>query len=348
MAQASLTDSSLLTFIEQQAKDSPYYSQAWLDLITKLYGYSLTTLTVTNSSGRITGFLPLCYLHSPITGRRLVSLPFADYCPMLAEDEYSANSLIDQTVHLAQKYRVRYLELRTGINEVMSKRSDFIVRNLYARWLTPLSADPNTIWSNLRTQVRGKVNKSKRLGVKVRIAQRREEVLDYYRLHFQTRAKKHGMPSQPPSFFLGLWDAFAENGTLQLFLAEHEGTIIAGTIISAVGKTIQLLYGASDGNYLHLAANNLITWEIIEWGCKHGYQVLDHGRTAYDNQGLMQFKRNWMATEESIPYYYYPNIAGLASTSESSWKYHFLTTCWRRLPVRVSRPLGSLLYKHLG
>src|SRR5438105_4132146 len=124
MVQLSSTNISWRGFAEQQTSQCFYYSQAWFDLITKLYGYSLIPLTTSNTAGQITGFLPLCSMHSPLTGRRLVSLPFSDYCPLLAEDEDSANNLIDQAIRLAQEQKVRYLELRPGVSEVFSKRSD--------------------------------------------------------------------------------------------------------------------------------------------------------------------------------------------------------------------------------
>jgi len=74
----------------------------------------------------------------------------------------------------------------------------------------------------------------------------------------------------------------------------------------------------------------------------------DMDRTAHDNAGLVAYKRTWGAQEEPLPYYYHPQVAGLASTSEESWKYRLLTTCWRRLPLPVSEALGGALYQHLG
>ncbi len=95
------------TLFELQIAEPFYYSQDWLNLITKLYRYSLIPLTITSSAGRITGFLPLCYIQSRITGPHLVSLPFSDHCMLLAEDDDSADELIDHAVRLAQQYRVR-------------------------------------------------------------------------------------------------------------------------------------------------------------------------------------------------------------------------------------------------
>jgi len=348
MTQVSLVNSNLSPFIERQAKDSFYYNQAWLELITQLYGYSWIPLSATNTSGQVTGFLPLCAMQSPLTGRRLVSLPFSDLCPLLAADEDSAHDLIDQAIRTAQQQRARYLELRTGINELLSKRSELIEGNLYVRWLIPLCADPDKAWSDLRKPIQRQIKKSQKLGVQVRIAQQRIDVAHYYRLHLQTRCKKHGMPAQPQRYFFELWDAFAKSGTMQLLLAEYKGSVIAGMILLASGTTLRYAYGASDERYLKLAPNDLLMWTSIELGCTLGYQTFDMGRTACENEGLMEFKRRWGAIKEPLPYYYYPQMAGLASTSETSWKFRLLTSAWKRLPLQVAGPLGGYLYKYLG
>ena len=348
MTHISLADSSLHNFIEQHSARTLYYSQAWLDLISRLYGYAVIPLTTTNTDGQIAGFLPLCSMQSPLTGRRLVTLPFSDLCPLLAVDEASANDLIDQAVSLAQRQKVRYLELRTGVNGVLAKRADLIEGNLYVRWLLPLSADPDLVWSKVRKPVQRQVKKSQKLGVHVRISHQRDDMAHYYRLHLQTRCKKHGMPAQPQRYFFELWDTFAGDGTLQLLLAEYQGAIIAGMMLFVSGPTIRYAYGASDERFLNLAPNDLLMWTAIKSGCALGCQALDLGRTACDNEGLMEFKRRWGAIKEPLPYYYFPHVAGLASTSESSWKYRLLTTCWKQLPLPLAGSLGGYLYKHLG
>ncbi len=348
MKYTSLSDPHVNAFILQHAKETFYYSQAWLDIITKLYGYSTTLLTTTNTAGQVTGILPVCYMQNPLVGRRLVALPFSDYCPILAVDDISANRLIDQAVYLAQQQDVKYLELRAGANDVLAKRSDFMAGNLYVRWLMPLAPDPDTIWSGLRKPVQKRIKRARRMGVEVRIAQHREDLAHYYRLHLLTRSGKHGMPPQPRRFFFELWDAFAECGTLQLLLAEHKGIVIAAMILLASGTTVRCAYSASDEQYLNLAPNNLLFWSAIAWGCAQGYQTVDFGRTACDNQGLMTFKQRWGAIKQPLPYYYYPQMAGLAATSENSWKFRLFTTCWKRLPLQVAEHLGGHIYRHLG
>lgn len=348
MIQTYVFDNHLNAFVEQQAPGTFYYNQTWLDLITKLYGYSVIPLITRDTNGQITGFLPLCSMHSPLTGRRLVALPFSDECPLLSRDEQSASELIDQAIGLAQQEKARYLELRTGVNNVLAKRTDLMEGNLYVQWLLSLNPDPDVLWSALRKPVQRQIKKSQKLGVEVYIAQRREEVDHYYRLHLLTRCKKHGMPSQPKRFFSALWDNFAPSGVLQLLLAKYQGTVIAGIILLASRTTVRYAYGASDERYLNMAPNNLLIWTAIKWSCEQGYHTLNLGRTACDNEGLMEYKRRWGAIEEPLPYYYYPHIAGVAATSEGSWKHRLLTGCWKQLPLRIAGPMGGYLYRHLG
>ncbi len=192
------------------------------------------------------------------------------------------------------------------------------------------------------------MKKSRKMGVTIRFAQQREDMDTYHRLHVGTRSGKHGMPAQPRAFFRGLWDRFGADGTVQVLFAEHEGRTIAGMVLFASGDTVRYAYGASEEHALHLAPNNLLMWESITWATSKGYQIFDMGRTARDNLGLMEYKRKWGATAEPLPYYYWPQVAGLASTSETSRKYQVLTACWKRLPLPVASTLGGILYKHLG
>src|SRR5262249_10618484 len=141
---------SLSATLEQQRQDVFYYQPAWLNLISQVYGYSVNILTATNTKEEVSGFLPVCTLHSPIIGKRIVALPFSDHCPLLAEDETSAQTLVDQVFGLASEQKVRYLELRTGNHPVLEARGELVESSLYVRWLLPLASDPDTIWSSLR------------------------------------------------------------------------------------------------------------------------------------------------------------------------------------------------------
>src|SRR5579862_5837983 len=64
--------------------DSFFTDERWLGLIESVYGYRATRLTAHGANGERRGELLVCALSSPLTGRRIVSLPFSDVCPLMA------------------------------------------------------------------------------------------------------------------------------------------------------------------------------------------------------------------------------------------------------------------------
>jgi FemAB-related protein (PEP-CTERM system-associated) len=340
--------SPLAKYAKAQGGDSFFSDERWINVIQTIYRYRITGLEARGPDGTLQGYLPICALQSPLTGRRVVSLPFSDVCPLLATDAGAANQLLDQALELGRLHRARYVELRTGPSEILAGRDDFVATDMYVRWRLALEAGEDAIWSSLPKPVQRQVRKSRKMGVTIRFASTREDMSLYHCLHVGTRTGKHGMPAQPVKFFQALWDQFSGDGSMRVVFAEYEGAAIAGMVLFAAGDTVRYAYGASEERFLHLAPNNLLMWESIAWAAANGFRFFDMGRTARDNTGLMEFKRKWGATEDPLTYFYSPRVAGLASTSEGSRKYQVLTACWKRLPLGMASTLGGILYKHLG
>lgn len=343
---------ALNAFIAQHTEEPFYYQPAWLDLLSRLYRYPIRPLLAHSSDGALTGFLPVMTVRSPLTGRRVVALPFSDCCPPLAADDAATDALVDRALALAHEERARYLELRAGALPALEARDDLTRNDLYARCVVPLERDAQAMWKRVKSSSQGPVKKARKQQVTVRVGESLADIDAYYHLHLLTRSRKHGMPAQSARFFRDLWQTFhaadPRVGQARLLLAEYQGAAVAGMILLSSGSTVRYAYSASDQRYLRLGPNNALMWEAISWAGEQGFARFDMGRTARDNSGLVGFKKSWGAVEEPLPYYYYPQIAGLASTAETSWKYRLLTGAWRRLPLPVAGALGGAIYRHLG
>ena len=289
-----------------------YYQERWLHVLKSVYGFDTIVLTPRGSVSATGTTLRLSTLKSPISGTRLVSLPFSDYCPITDATPEETQDVVGQAIELAARHRARYLELRTGPNTVLGKDSRFVASDLYVRWVSRLQPDHERVWSGIKKSVCVQIRKATKVGVTVRRGIDRSDMQAYYQLHLETRSKKHGMPAQPWKYFDALWSEFGESGEVQLYLASYSGTVVAGIVCLAGGDTMQYAYGGSDPRYLHLAPNNLLMWEAMKSACEQGYGLFDFGRTAVANAGLMQFKRGWGSEGIPLTYYYYPAVAGLA------------------------------------
>jgi hypothetical protein len=88
-------------------------------------------------------------------------------------------------------------------------------------------------------------------------------------------------------------------------------------------------------------------WEAIRHFLKEGFQSLCFGRTEPENQGLIQFKSGWGATEQPINYYRYDLKKG-SFVSGSSKVTGSHNKIFRNMPLPILKKVGSILYKHAG
>jgi CelD/BcsL family acetyltransferase involved in cellulose biosynthesis len=325
--------------------------EEWRNLISQVYGFRSAMLASRDDAGNVVAALPLALVRAPLGGRHLTAFPFSDSCPLPA-DRAAATDLIEQALALNACMRSRYLELRTGANDLLAQRSDFVASNRYAQWTVSLTGGPDAAWKNVKKSVQRQIEKATHAGLGVTFADSRDAMRRYHHLHLLSRTRTLGMPAQPLRYFNALWGSFAGDGTLQLLFAEHEGAVIAGMVVLAHGGVARYAGSASDERYLHLAPHNLLLWTAMRWASEHGYATFDLGRTARDNDDLMERQRGWGATEQPLTYYYAPasaaNRARLAAMPEHSRTYRLATSCWKRLPLALAGPLGGALYRHLG
>jgi hypothetical protein len=169
---------------------------------------------------------------------------------------------------------------------------------------------------------------------------------EFYDLNSLTR-RRHGLPSQPFHFFKKVYDHIISRNLGLLVIASYEKNPIAGAVYFHFGEKALYKYGASDMNYQHLRANNLVMWEAIKWYSENGHKSLHLGRTEPENRGLIQFKSGWEAYEQQIHYYRYDLNKG-SFVSGSSKVTGFYNKIFRNMPIPVLNRIGNILYKHVG
>src|SRR5437764_1903006 len=72
-------------FLKRHPRASVFHTTAWLEALRRTYGYEPVVYTTTPSGLDLTNALVFCRVESWLTGRRLVSLPFADHCEPLLD-----------------------------------------------------------------------------------------------------------------------------------------------------------------------------------------------------------------------------------------------------------------------
>ena len=88
------TSDDWLEFLSSQPDADIFHHPSWIEFLAECYGYIPSLLVLRGEGGRIRGGLPLMQVNSWLTGRRVISLPFSDFCPPLAVDETAMSELV--------------------------------------------------------------------------------------------------------------------------------------------------------------------------------------------------------------------------------------------------------------
>jgi len=318
-----------------------FHSSTWAKVLRESYGYKPLYFTVFKNGG-LSAVIPIMEVNSFLTGKRGVSLPFTDYCDPIVNGDIQFKDLLDYVIEYGKRRRWKSLEIRGGQNHFRSVSPS----SNYLSHVIDLGENEEEIFYGFKDSVRRNIKKANREGVEVGIFNSLDSLKEFYRLNCLTR-KEHGLPPQPYLFFENIYEHVIGKKQGHVVIASYKGKNIAGAIFFHFGEKAFYKYGASDLNYQHLRANNLVMWEAIKWFYQKGYKSLCLGRTEPENEGLRQFKSGWGTTEQQINYYRYDLNKGSFVTGSSKVT-GFHNKIFRNTPIPILNRIGSILYKHVG
>ena len=148
----------------------------------------------------------------------------------------------------------------------------------------------------MNQQWRRNIKKAAKLGVEVEHGTR-SDLKAFHELYAHTATRDHFTP-RPLGYFETMFDALGaeEPDRIRLYLARHEGDLVAATIWIRVGAHTWYSYGASSTEKREVRGSNAVQWQMIRDSLAAGAHVYDlRGITdTLDSDdshvGLIQFK----------------------------------------------------------
>jgi len=317
-----------------------FHTTAWAKVLHQTYNHHPFYLRFSRGR-RLAALVPLMEVRSPFTGCRGVCLPFSDACEPLIFDPEAVDLIEDRLVRFAQERRWKHLEIRGGKFFQLAARS---ATKFYGHTLD-LRSSVEELATRFASPIRRAIRKAERSDVSAVVVRNRPAIGDFYRLHVQTR-RRHGLPPQPASFFLNIYEHIIRPGLGFIVLAQRRSRPIAAAIFFRLGKNALYKYGASDKTFQEFRANNLVMWRGIQFLARNSAKKLHFGRTACENDGLRRFKLSW-GTQEEIINYYRVGPSGRQCSIPAHHGSGFHKRIFGRLPLAFNRLAGSMIYPHL-
>jgi hypothetical protein len=319
-----------------------FHFSAWARVLSDTYGHT-PSYFCRFAGGRLKQLLAVMEVTSPLTGRRGVSLPFADFCPALTSENEELQPLYEFAAEHGRERGWRYFECRG-----MGKQpcAEAVPSLAFFAHIIHLKDGEEWLFRRMDAAVRRAVRRAQHNGLTVEFCNSFESMETYYALHCQTR-RHHGVPPQPFRFFENLHRHVIALGRGFVVVVRFEKRPIAAAVFLHQGRHALYKFGASELEFQHLRPNNLLMWEAMKHYSQNGFSDLHLGRTSLHNEGLRRFKLGFGAVEERIEYTKH-ELRRDAFVTDIDRASGPLNTVFRRLPRSLLSLAGRILYRHLS
>jgi FemAB-related protein (PEP-CTERM system-associated) len=280
-------------------------------------------------------------------GHALVSLPFAVYAGVAADDDEAAAALEAEAERIAQRLGAEHLELR----QLDRQHDGWPRQDLYVTFRKPILPDEEANLLAIPRKQRAMVRK----GIKNGLVAEFDAGVDRFFALYADNVHRHGTPALPRRYFETLRRLFGDDCSVLTVSAPaadgpsgRPGRPLSSVLTFYFRDEILPYYAGDDEAARDLAANDFKYWELMRHACATGLKTFDYGRSK-QGTGPYAFKKNWGFEPRPLHYEYrlYKRDA-VPQNNPANAKYRLMIETWRRLPLPVANWLGPFVVRSLG
>jgi serine/alanine adding enzyme len=325
-------------FVESDTQCTNYHRWGWKEVVENSFQWP-TFYLLAEVSNTIGGILPLVWQKSKLFGSFLTSMPFLNSGGVVAQSRNVKDALVAESIRLAQKLGVEYLELRHRSDPELS----LPVKTHKVAMVLETQRDAEAMWAALPHKVRTDIRKSMKSGLDAEFGG--EEFLhDFYEV-FAKNMRDLGTPVYHRKFFAEILKVFPKDSFI--CIVRYEGKPIAVSFLSGYRDTIEALWSSSSYEFASMKPNMFLYWKILCFAGERGFRLFDFGRSSIGS-GTHRFKKQWGSQEIPLHWFYWvPEGAALPELNNENPRYQLAIRLWQKLPVSVTKIIGPRIVRCL-
>jgi serine/alanine adding enzyme len=360
-------------YVRSRPGASHYHLFGWRKVISGTYGHpthylmllrkdegndaSLQGVAKTkDSTYRIVGVLPLVHLKHAIFGNALVSLPFLDAGGILSDGTEADDALLSEVIELGRKIGAKRVELRQEriLSAWMETESHphknprvptkMAMRHDKVRMLIDLPESSELLLKSFKSKLRSQIAKPLKSGL-VSKEGGTDLLEDFYRV-FLVNMRDLGSPVHSMELMRNVLDEFSDSSRIVVVYKSREA--VAAAFLIGFEKTLRNPWASSLRKHASLSPNMLLYQRMLEFACDNGFRIFDFGRST-PGEGTFKFKEQWGAAPAPL-FWHYLSLDGkdLGLERAESQKFRSAISCWKRLPLGVTRIIGPRIRRHIS
>ncbi|WP_337872337.1 GNAT family N-acetyltransferase [Ignavibacterium sp.] len=319
-----------------------FHSVEWSQVLSQTYHYKPVYFCNFNQD-KICAVIPAMEIRSKLTGNRLVSLPFSDFCEPLYNSIEESELLKETIFNYCNSNELRFMEFRTSETKFPFETENF---RTDLRHILDISVDESILYKEFSDNTKRNIKSAIKENIQIEKDNSFEAMNLFYHLQCVTR-KRHGLPPQPKSFFKKIFEHIISKNKGDLLFAKLDNKTLAGLMFFKIGSKVLYKFGASLLENLPKGANHLLIWEGIKLYQKSGFKEFDFGRTETNHEGLRRFKLGFGA-DERIIYTTRYDIQRKTFLPPETNTTGIHNKIFRKLPLTLLRFIGETIYKQMG
>src|SRR5271166_4940025 len=323
-------------FVQSHPKATFFHQIGWKKVMQATYGYR-PFYFYAERDGQITGIAPVFLISNWMTGRCLISLPFAVYGGVCASDAESEAALTARLEQLAEENKVEYLEIRKRDGAIQTGYQE---NPRYATFTLPLTANTEDLYKSLPKDIRYMIRKGEKAGLTVK---RGAGLLDTFYQLMTVNLRRLGTPAFPKKLFRNLLREYPSQTDITVVYSGDKA--VSAGLSFFFRDWMQPYYIGSLDEAKGLAANNFLWWELMKLAAEKGCSTFDFGRSKKDS-GNFDFKKKWNPKIDTLSYQVrlfrrkeMPNF------SPANSKFQMATNAWKKMPLGLTRALGPYVVR---
>jgi len=315
-----------------------FHRSGWQRIIERVFRHQ-TRFLYAERTGRIEAVLPLARVRSLLFGDALVSLPFAVYGGVAADNAEAAAVIEAEALAFGERLGVDHVEFRN----VAPRHPDWPTQDLYVTFRKEILPDVDANMLAIPRKQRAMVRKGIKHGLRAEI----DAGVDRFFALYADNVHRHGTPALPRVYFEALQREFGDDCEV-LTVVAADGRPVSSVLSFHFRDEVLPYYAGDDVTARDLAANDFKYWELMRRACDQRRKIFDYGRSKQDT-GSYAFKKNWGFEAQPLHYefrLYRGN--SIPQNNPTNPKYRTLIALWRRLPIGMATRLGPLIVRNLG
>lgn len=323
-------------FVMESPDSSIYHLSGWTDIAREVFGHRVLFVEARDSTGSLTGVLPVIRQRSWLLGNFATSLAFFNCGGALTAVPPVAQQLMRRASEAAESLGCEYLEFRDIRPQAgeWNRRTDKVTLKL------ELPDTVDALSKRLGSKLRSQVKRAAREGVQCRTGS--VGLLDDFYAVFAENMRDVGTPVYPKRFFETILRRFEQY--CQLVVIESQGEPWAAAFLVFWRGGAEVPWASCRAKAKPLGANMRLYWELLSHAIARGCKSFDFGRSTVDS-GTYRFKQQWGAEPSPLYWYRWERHRRKEGTSEGEKgkSMQAATAIWQRLPLPVANVLGPLI-----